>query len=188
MRAIGLQALYYDPAEPQTRDYARKTMATAFLPPGEVVHAVQALQVQAPDWFHASRTSITTSMVKWAISQRIFFSSTLQPPLQNGYSNIAQDVRDVLINPPATDPYTTLKQKLISHMTELEQRRVQMLLTEEELGDRKTISAIKAHGATRGRTTTRQSHTQTVVLTASATKCTLNSCFKKRFPVIVGSR
>ena len=48
MGAIGLQALYNDPAEPQTREYARKTMATAFLPPGEVVHAVQALYVQAP--------------------------------------------------------------------------------------------------------------------------------------------
>ena len=125
---------------------------------------------------------------KMGYKSKDFFFSTLQPPLQIGYFNIAQDVRDVLINPPAMDPYTTLKQKLISHMTELEQRRVQMLLTEEELGDRKTISVSKAHGATRGWTTTRQSHTQTVVLTASATKCMLNSCFKKRFPVIVGSR
>ena len=58
-------------------------------------------------------------------------------------AEVAQDVRDVLINPPKTEPYTTLKEKLTARMTESEQRRVQMLLTEEELGDRKPSQLLR---------------------------------------------
>ena len=48
MKAVGLQALYNDPARPEVRTYARKLMATAFLPPAEVGGAYNALQLQAP--------------------------------------------------------------------------------------------------------------------------------------------
>ena len=58
-------------------------------------------------------------------------------------TEVAQDVRDILINPPSTDPYTTLRKKLIARTTESEQRRVQMLLTEEELGDRKPSQLLR---------------------------------------------
>ena len=58
-------------------------------------------------------------------------------------AEVAQDVRDVFINPPTSEPYTTLKQKLIARMTESEQRRVQRLLTEEDLGDRKPSQLLR---------------------------------------------
>lgn len=45
--------------------------------------------------------------------------------------------RDILISPPDKDQYTTHKEKLIASVSVSEQRRMQMLLTEEELGDRK---------------------------------------------------
>ncbi|XP_041474641.1 uncharacterized protein LOC121423350 [Lytechinus variegatus] len=48
IKAIGLQALYNDPQDQDTRIFVRKMMATAFLPPGEVVGAVQELRRQAP--------------------------------------------------------------------------------------------------------------------------------------------
>ncbi|XP_072166773.1 uncharacterized protein [Diadema setosum] len=48
IKAVGLQGLYNDVGQPEVRNYARKLMATAFLPPAEVVGAVNALQMQAP--------------------------------------------------------------------------------------------------------------------------------------------
>lgn len=56
---------------------------------------------------------------------------------------VAQDIRDILINPPQKEQYTTLKAKLIERVSASEQRRVQMLLTEEELGDRKPSQLLR---------------------------------------------
>ena len=57
--------------------------------------------------------------------------------------DIAQEVRDLLLERPKDMPYTTLKEQLIQRTSASEQRRVQLLLTEEELGDRKPSQLLR---------------------------------------------
>ncbi|XP_037567903.1 uncharacterized protein LOC119448753 [Dermacentor silvarum] len=52
-------------------------------------------------------------------------------------------VRDILRSPPPDTLYDTLKTELIRRTTESEQRRLQQLLTAEELGDRKPTELLR---------------------------------------------
>ena len=80
-------------------------------------------------WFAQAEAQFTTRAIT---SETTKYAHVIQALPQD----VAQDIRDVLINPPTSNPYTTLKEKLISRVSASEQRRVQLLLTEEELGDR----------------------------------------------------
>ena len=62
--------------------------------------------------------------------------SSLQP-------NIAQEVRDLLVHPPTDQPYTQLKDELIKRTSASEQKRLHLLLTAEELGDRKPSQLLR---------------------------------------------
>ena len=48
---------------------------------------------------------------------------------------IAQEVRDLILTPPATTPFDTLKKQLIDRTAASEQCRLQQLFHAEELGD-----------------------------------------------------
>ena len=48
----------------------------------------------------------------------------------------AAEVRDLILDPPSTTPYDTLKTQLIQWTSASEQRRLQQLFNSEELGDR----------------------------------------------------
>ena len=48
----------------------------------------------------------------------------------------AVEVRDLLLKPPADNPYDTLKAELIKRTAASEQRKLQQLISGEELGDR----------------------------------------------------
>ena len=50
---------------------------------------------------------------------------------------VATEVRDLILNPPDDAPYDLLKATLIKRTEASEQRKLQQLLTAEELGDRK---------------------------------------------------
>lgn len=50
---------------------------------------------------------------------------------------ILSKVSEIVINPPATDKYQTLKTRLLSAFAESDQKKSHKLLTEQELGDRK---------------------------------------------------
>lgn len=52
-------------------------------------------------------------------------------------SNILEKVQDVIINPPATNMYETLKAKLVCSFSDSEEKRLKKLLTEMELSDKK---------------------------------------------------
>ncbi|XP_075744292.1 uncharacterized protein LOC142803066 [Rhipicephalus microplus] len=52
-------------------------------------------------------------------------------------------VRDILHSPPPDNRYDTLKDELIHRTTESEQRRLQQLLTSEELGDRTLMELLR---------------------------------------------
>lgn len=55
----------------------------------------------------------------------------------------AAEVRDLLLRPPDDQPYDTLKAQLIRRTAASEQRKLQLLLTTEELGDRKPTQLLR---------------------------------------------
>ena len=52
------------------------------------------------------------------------------------------EVWDLLLNPPAEQPYEMLKRELTNRTSVSEQQRLQQLLTTEELGDRKPSQVL----------------------------------------------
>ena len=87
-------------------------------------------------WFAQAEAQFATRQITREITKYSYIISVLQP-------EVAQEVRDLLIDPPADNQYTALKEQLIQRTTASEQRRVQMLLTEEELGDRKPSQLLR---------------------------------------------
>ncbi|PIK50430.1 hypothetical protein BSL78_12669 [Apostichopus japonicus] len=57
--------------------------------------------------------------------------------------DIAQEVRDLLLSPPQADRYKTLKDTLIKRTAVSEQQRLQQLLNEVTLGDRKPSQLLR---------------------------------------------
>ena len=57
-------------------------------------------------------------------------------------SEFAIEVRDLFIRPSADTPYDTLKAELIKRMAASEQRKLQQLISGEELGDRKPTQLL----------------------------------------------
>ena len=55
----------------------------------------------------------------------------------------AAEVRDLLLKPPADNPYDELKEQLTKRTTASEQRKLQLLFTGEELGDRKPTQLLR---------------------------------------------
>ena len=53
------------------------------------------------------------------------------------------EVRDLLLNPPTVNPYDSLKTQLIKKTTASEQRKLQQLISGEELGDRKPTQLLR---------------------------------------------
>ena len=58
-------------------------------------------------------------------------------------TDVAMEIRDLLLKPPEDKPYDVLKQKLIERTAASEQRRLRELLTTEELGDRKPTQLLR---------------------------------------------
>ena len=58
-------------------------------------------------------------------------------------SEVAAEVRDLLIRPPRDEPYTQLKTQLTKRTAASEQKKLQLLLTSEELGDRKPTQLLR---------------------------------------------
>ncbi|XP_072166774.1 uncharacterized protein [Diadema setosum] len=87
-------------------------------------------------WFTQVEAQFTTRCITKEDSKYAYVVSSLFP-------DIAQEVRDLLITKPAAQPYTTLKTALVARTSESEQRRLQQLLTEEELGDRKPTQLLR---------------------------------------------
>ncbi len=58
-------------------------------------------------------------------------------------SQFAAEVRDLLLKSPTEQPYDQLKEQLTKRTTASEQRKLQLLFTSEELGDRKPTQLLR---------------------------------------------
>lgn len=56
---------------------------------------------------------------------------------------VALEIRDIILSPPAERPYDVLKEELIRRTAASEQRRLHQLLNAEELGDRKPTQLLR---------------------------------------------
>ena len=92
-------------------------------------------------WFAQVEAQFLTRGITAELTKYSYVIASLQP-------SIAQEVRDLLINPPQDQPYAKLKDELIKRTSESEQKRLQKLLTTEELGDKKTLSTSVQNGVT----------------------------------------
>lgn len=81
-------------------------------------------------WFAQVEAQFTTRAITAEPTKYAYVVGSLQP-------EVAQEVRDLLINPPADTPYTQLKTALVKRTSASEQQRLHQLLHTEELGDRK---------------------------------------------------
>lgn len=55
----------------------------------------------------------------------------------------SREVKDIIINPPATDKYEKLKTELIKRLSASHEKKVKQLLMHEELGDRKPSQFLR---------------------------------------------
>lgn len=80
-------------------------------------------------WFAQVESQFTTSHIT-SQAQRFHHVVAALPP------ETAVDIRDIILEPPTTNPYDNLKAELIKRTSASEHQRLQQLLTSEELGDR----------------------------------------------------
>ena len=103
---------------------------------------VSAVQIELPPfwpkdpalWFAQVEAQFRTRGVTVSKTKFDYVVSCLDP-------EFATEVRDLLLNPPAEEPYEALKAQLTKQTSASEQRRLQELLSTEELGDR-TLSKM----------------------------------------------
>ena len=87
-------------------------------------------------WFAQVEAQFLTRHITSQQTMFAYVISSLQP-------DIAQEVRDILLNPPAAQPYSHLKAELVKRTSASEQTRLHQLLIAEELGDRKPSQLLR---------------------------------------------
>ena len=81
-------------------------------------------------WFHQVETQFATKGITQQLTKYHYIVGSLA-------SETAREVCDVIVTIPATNPFDTLKEHLISHTSLTESQRMQELLSFELLGDQK---------------------------------------------------
>ena len=105
---------------------------------------VGAIQIKLPPfwpkdpalWFAQIEAQFTTRGITASRTKFDYVVSSLSP-------EFTTEVRDLLLSPPGDQPYETLKRELTNRTSLSEQRRLQQLLTAEELGDRKPTQVLR---------------------------------------------
>eukprot|EP00795_Rhopilema_esculentum_P017874 gene17874-biopygen608 len=113
-------------------------------PSSTASHAVAAVSIKIPPfwpndpavWFAQVEAQFLTRQITAQNTKFAYVISSLSP-------EIAQEIRDLILSPPADRPYDTLKTELIRRTSASEQQRLQQLLISEELGDKKPSQFLR---------------------------------------------
>ncbi len=122
----------------------KDTAAGAAPSPPPTLQPVAAVSLKLPPfwpndpalWFAQVEAQFVTRHITTQDTKFAYVTASLQP-------EIAQEIRDLLITPPATERYDRLKQELIRRTSLSEQKRLHQLLISEELGDRKPSQLLR---------------------------------------------
>lgn len=87
-------------------------------------------------WFCQLESQFITSGVTSERTKYHFVVSAIE-------SEVLSQVSDIIINPPAVEQYQTLKTRLLERYVDSEEKRLQKLLKEMELGDRKPSHLLR---------------------------------------------
>ena len=87
-------------------------------------------------WFVQTEAQLTTRSITTQKTRFEYVVSSLSP-------EFAVKVRDLLLKPPADNPYDTLKAELIKRTAVSDQRKLQQLISGEELGNRKPTQLLR---------------------------------------------
>jgi hypothetical protein len=121
------------------------TAATTATQATETPHILAAVSTKIPAfwpndpelWFAQVEAQFTASRITLSQTKFNHIISTLS-------TEVATEVRDVILNPPIEQPYEHLRKTLLERTSQTQRQRLQKLLSSEELGDRRPTQLLRA--------------------------------------------
>lgn len=87
-------------------------------------------------WFAQIEGQFILSRITMDEAKFFYVASNLDPMY-------AKEVKDIIVNPPATEKYEKLKSELIKRLSASKEKKIKQLLMHEELGDRKPSQFLR---------------------------------------------
>ena len=120
-----------------------RTPSTSARPPASEISAVSVGLKLPPFWPADPHIWFAQVEAQFACRRITSQRSKFDHVVASLSPEFAAEVRDLLLHPPADDPYSVLKDQLTKRTSVSEQRRLQQLLTGEDLGDRKPTQLLR---------------------------------------------